>query len=131
MRSSALFSALFAALAAAPAAATGALNDYPTEARVEYVFGCMAVNGQTPEALRRCSCSIDVIAEILSYEDYVAAETVLSMRLAAGERAALFRGALRRRPISRPPCAGLRPRRRSSVSEPRDGRTSSALPPFG
>ncbi|WP_018633498.1 hypothetical protein [Neomegalonema perideroedes] len=92
MRSSALFSALFAALAAAPAAATGALNDYPTEARVEYVFGCMAVNGQTPEALRRCSCSIDVIAEILSYEDYVAAETVLSMRLAAGERAALFRG---------------------------------------
>ena len=28
-------------------------NDYPTEARASYVFGCMAVNGQTPEALHR------------------------------------------------------------------------------
>lgn len=81
-----------AACLAAPAAPALA-NDYPTDARVEYVFGCMAVNGQTPDALRRCSCSIDAIAEILPYDDYVAAETVLSMRLAGGERAALFRGA--------------------------------------
>ena len=73
-------------------AAADETNDYPTSARADYVFGCMAVNGQTSDALMRCSCSVDMIASILSYEDYVAAETVLRMRLSTGERAALFRG---------------------------------------
>ena len=41
------------------------LNDYPTEARADYVFGCMAANGQSRQALRQCSCSIDEIASIL------------------------------------------------------------------
>ena len=68
------------------------LNDYPTAVRAEYVFACMAVNGHGSDALNRCSCSIDTIASILSYEDYVAAETVLRMRLTGGERSALFRG---------------------------------------
>ena len=67
-------------------------NDYPTDARVDYVFACMQTNGQTREALTRCSCSIDQIASILPYDDYVAAETVLMMRLGAGERAAIFGG---------------------------------------
>lgn len=67
------------------------VNDYPTEARADYVFGCMAVNGQTREALRQCSCAVDVIATILPYEAYVSAETVLTMRQTSGERAALFR----------------------------------------
>lgn len=67
------------------------VNNYPTEARAEYVFGCMAVNGQTPAALRRCSCAIDVIATILNYDAYVSAETVLAIRQTAGERSALFR----------------------------------------
>ena len=67
------------------------LNDYPTEARADYVFGCMAANGQTPDALRRCSCSIDMIASILPYEDYVHAETVLSLRRTGGERMSIFR----------------------------------------
>ena len=58
----------------------GAINDYPTAARADYVFGCMAANGQTRDNLQRCACSIDVIAFILAYDDYVAAETVLSMR---------------------------------------------------
>ncbi len=79
-------------LLAAPAQAQPVVNDYPTEARAEYVFACMAVNGQTQDTLRRCSCSVDIIASILPYDDYVAAETVLRMRLATGERAALFRG---------------------------------------
>ncbi|MDZ4135149.1 MAG: hypothetical protein U1D06_06080 [Paracoccaceae bacterium] len=78
--------------AALPALAEGPLtNDYPTEARADYVFGCMAVNGETRDALRRCSCSIDVIASILTYDAYVAAETMLAMRQMAGERSALFR----------------------------------------
>ena len=69
------------------------LNDYPTEARADYVFGCMSANGQTREVLTRCSCSIDVIATILPYEDYVSGETVLRMRQAQGERMAIFRTA--------------------------------------
>lgn len=59
-------------------------NDYPTQARAEYVFACMASNGQTQQALRQCSCSIDVIASVLPYEKYEKAETVLSMRRTAG-----------------------------------------------
>jgi hypothetical protein len=55
------------------------LNDYPTVARADYVFACMKTNGDTRQALEQCSCSIDVIASILPYERYVAAETVLSL----------------------------------------------------
>ncbi|MBD8891038.1 hypothetical protein IG616_05740 [Labrenzia suaedae] len=66
------------------------LNDYPTEARADYVFGCMATNGQSSDVLRRCSCSIDVIASILPYDKYVEAATVLSMRQTGGERMAIF-----------------------------------------
>ena len=68
-------------------------NDYPTEARADYVFVCMETNGQTREALRRCSCSIDVIASILPYEKYVDAETVLAMRQVQGERVGVLRSA--------------------------------------
>nr|WP_228408820.1 hypothetical protein [Profundibacter amoris] len=67
------------------------LNDYPTEARADYVFACMAVNGETRDVLRRCSCSIDVIASILPYDDYVSAETVLRMLQTSGEKTTLFR----------------------------------------
>lgn len=66
-------------------------QDYPTVAIADYVFGCMASNGQTREALEKCSCSIDVIASLLSYDDYVEAETFNSMRLLSGEKGALFR----------------------------------------
>lgn len=72
-------------------AALTALNDYPTTARAEFVFACMAANGQTQKALSECACAIDHIATVLSYDDYVAAETVLRMRQTTGERANLFR----------------------------------------
>ncbi len=62
------------------ASAVAAPAEYPTEALAEYVLGCMAANGQSPEVLRRCSCSIDYIAGNLSYDEYVEAETVLRMR---------------------------------------------------
>ncbi|GJD52057.1 hypothetical protein OPKNFCMD_4819 [Methylobacterium crusticola] len=66
-------------------------NDYPTEARADYVFGCMAANGQTREALTKCACSIDAIAAILPYDKYVQASTILSMRQGIGQRANEFR----------------------------------------
>jgi hypothetical protein len=66
-------------------------NDYPTEARADYVFGCMASNGQTREALHNCSCSLDVIASVLPYDHYVDAETVLAMRAGIGRQASFFK----------------------------------------
>lgn len=76
--------------AASPAPDLGVVNDYPTEARADYVFACMTVNGQTREILQRCSCSIDVVATILPYEKYVEAEAVLSIRQTGGERTSIF-----------------------------------------
>jgi hypothetical protein len=67
------------------------LNDYPTAVRADYVFGCMKANGETRQALERCSCSIDVIASILPYERYVTAETVLSMAQVPGALGSQFR----------------------------------------
>lgn len=65
-------------------------NDYPTAARADYVFACMQVNGRTREALRKCACSIDVIASLLPYEKYEEAETVMSIRQRGGEQASIF-----------------------------------------
>lgn len=67
------------------------LNDYPTSARAEYVFACMAVNGENRQVLERCSCSIDLIASILPYELYVEAETILALQQTSGERAGMYR----------------------------------------
>lgn len=69
----------------------GFINDYPTSARADYVFGCMAVNGQTRDALERCSCSIDLIASIITYDEYVGAETVLMVAQKGGENTSIFR----------------------------------------
>jgi hypothetical protein len=65
-------------------------NDYPTVARADYVFGCMQVNGQTRDALERCSCSIDVIASLLPYDLYEEAETIMRVRQRGGKNASMF-----------------------------------------
>jgi hypothetical protein len=54
-----------AAAAAQGRAGAAELNDYPAAARADYVFACMKTNGDTRQALEKCSCSIDVIASIL------------------------------------------------------------------
>jgi hypothetical protein len=80
-------------LAADPAHAAPA--NYPTAALADYVFACMATNGQTPEALRRCSCSIDHIASKLNFDEYTQAETVLRIQQVPGgdDRIGMFRAA--------------------------------------
>jgi hypothetical protein len=67
------------------------INDYPTAARAEYVFGCLKANGETRQAIDQCSCSIDVIASLLPYDRYVTAETVLSMSQVRGNLGGEFR----------------------------------------
>jgi hypothetical protein len=91
-RVAAILAAPFVVALAIPSARAAEANDYPTEARADYVFGCMAANGQDQLALHKCSCSIDVIASILPYKRYVDAETVLSMRQGIGQPANAFRG---------------------------------------
>ncbi|MDJ0450416.1 hypothetical protein [Methylocystis sp. JR02] len=77
-------------LAAAPAAAAD-INDYPTSARADYVFACMKANGDSRLSLEQCSCSIDVIASILPYDSYVAAETVASVNQQPGQIGMMMR----------------------------------------
>jgi hypothetical protein len=67
------------------------INDYPTAARAESVFGCLKANGETRQAIDQCSCSIDVIASLLPYDRYVTAETVLSMSQVRGNLGGEFR----------------------------------------
>ena len=90
-RSFALAAALLVAGAANGPVRGDELNDYPTSARVDYVFGCMKANGETQNSLEKCSCSIDIIASILPYDRYVSAETVLRMSQVPGTLGTQFR----------------------------------------
>ena len=68
-------------------------DDYPTAARADYVIGCMAANGNTREALFKCSCAIDTIASLMPYSHYEQAETALGLQAGGGVggRVGLFR----------------------------------------
>lgn len=82
----------FLALSLPARALEAPANDYPTVARADYVFACMQVNGQTRDVLERCSCSIDVIAELLPYSAYEEAETVMSVVQRGGENVSMLHG---------------------------------------
>ncbi|HTP83711.1 MAG TPA: hypothetical protein VMQ11_12250 [Alphaproteobacteria bacterium] len=71
-----------------PTAAT--TNDYPTADRADYVIGCMAANGNSQEALSKCSCAIDTIAGVMPYKDYEEAKTALSLQVEGGPRMGIF-----------------------------------------
>ncbi len=67
-------------------------NDYPTATRADYVIGCMAASGFKREYLERCACGIDVIADMMSFDDYDQADTILRMQQGGlGDRGAMFR----------------------------------------
>src|SRR5712671_6525969 len=89
----AFFQAIVLLLLAALAPARAADNEYPTSARADYVIGCMAANGNTREALLKCSCAIDTIASLMPYSHYEQAETALSLQAGGGVggRVGLFR----------------------------------------
>ena len=67
-------------------------NDFPTQARVEYVLRCMdSRGGQNYDNLYSCICVIDKIAETFGYDDYSEAEVFAQLRSTAGERGGVFR----------------------------------------
>ena len=86
-----IVAALIVLMTTAIVARAEEVNDYPTAARVEYVFGCLKANDETRQAIEQCSCSIDVIASLLPYDRYVTAETVLSMSQVRGNLGGQFR----------------------------------------
>ena len=63
----------------------------PTVEKVEYVFACMQGNEDSQAYIAKCSCSIDYIDQLMSYEDYVKAETIMSLRQIYGEKSIMFR----------------------------------------
>lgn len=68
------------------------VNDYPTSARADYVVGCLAANGFQHDRLEACACSIDVIADRMTFDQYEDASTIMSMQQASvGPRGGLFR----------------------------------------
>ena len=85
-----IVAALIVLMTTAIVARAEEVNDYPTAARADYVFACMKTNGETRPALEKCSCSIDVIASILPYDRYVAAETFLSLSQVPGRFGTMF-----------------------------------------
>jgi hypothetical protein len=91
VKSIAVTVALLAACISTANVRAAELNDYPTSARVDYVFGCMKANGETQVSLQKCSCSIDVMASLLPYDRFVTAETVLSVSQVQGNLGGEFR----------------------------------------
>lgn len=85
LRSAVAAACLAAAGFSVPAAAQQPTSDFPTVARADYVFACMQVNGQSRDALEKCSCSIDVIAEIMTFEEYEQIETIRSIYMRGGK----------------------------------------------
>jgi hypothetical protein len=76
---------------AAEPAGEKAAHDYPTVARVEYVNQCISKNGGKLAALYQCSCAIDRIATVLSYEDFVEQSTYAKYATLPGEGGGIFR----------------------------------------
>jgi hypothetical protein len=70
----------------------GYANDFPTQARVEFVLTCMRESkAPQPEAMYKCSCAIDAIADKVTYSQWVDLSTVANGITIAGERGGVMR----------------------------------------
>ena len=82
------------AVVVAPGVERALANDFPTQARVEFVLACMNLGGgQSYDTLYPCVCMIDRIASQITYEDYTTAETLSFLYSTPGERGGIFRDA--------------------------------------
>ena len=71
---------------------SAAANDYPTLDRVDHVLTCMKKHGgQTMDNLYSCTCEIDAIASMMSYDTFVEASTFAAYRNMPGEKGGIFR----------------------------------------
>jgi hypothetical protein len=77
-----------------PEAATSAqrINDFPTQARVEYVSQCMAEHGGANlDNMYHCVCAVDKIAGLMSFEEYSESLTFTYMFDTPGDKGGEFR----------------------------------------
>ncbi|HEX2829684.1 MAG TPA: hypothetical protein VHP37_25285 [Burkholderiales bacterium] len=82
----------FFAIACLAWPALAGANDFPTQARVEFVLECMRTSKALPqEALYKCSCTIDAIASKVDYARWVDLWTVTNAATIAGERGGALR----------------------------------------
>ena len=101
-----LFSLVLAGIVSQSYGIAAAANDFPTQARIEFVLSCMDERGgQSYDTLYPCICIIDSIADRTSYRDYTMAETLSFLYGTPGERGGIFRDAA---PQSRKRIKGLR-----------------------
>lgn len=81
--------ALMLILCSAPLAQA---NDFPTQARVEFVLTCMRESkAPQQEAMYKCACAIDAIADKVRYSTWVDLSTVANGITIAGERGGVMR----------------------------------------
>lgn len=81
---------LAASMLSAPHAA--ASHDYPTQERVKFVLECMALEGGTNyENMYGCSCLLDEIADEMTFDAFVEADSYMRLEGARGERGGIFR----------------------------------------
>jgi hypothetical protein len=67
-------------------------NDFPTQARVEYVLACIHDHPDIARAaVYKCSCAIDAIAGQVDYEAWVDLSTIANGITIAGERGGVLR----------------------------------------
>jgi hypothetical protein len=67
-------------------------NDFPTQARVEFVLDCMRTSKAPPqESMYKCSCAIDDIATKVDYNTWVDLSTLANATTIAGERGGVLR----------------------------------------
>ena len=80
--------------AAATNAGVKTTSDYPTQARVEFVFQCMSKYGkETYNTMYGCVCAVDKVAETIPYKNYVATATLAVMINTPGEKGGIYRDA--------------------------------------
>ncbi|HEY0941040.1 MAG TPA: hypothetical protein VGE08_13140 [Steroidobacter sp.] len=82
---------IFGTLFGTSASSAPPVHYYPTEARVEYVNECIANHDDSLANVYQCSCTIDRIADHLSYDDFVTAITFARYAGLPGEGGAIFR----------------------------------------
>ncbi len=77
-------------LALLPALSWG--NDYPTQARVEFVFGCMNnLGAQNYDNMYACVCTLDKLASEVEYDKFVELSSLSTLVFTPGEKGGAFR----------------------------------------
>ena len=56
-------------------------NDFPTQARSEFVFACMSSNQSNRDFMAKCSCAIDEIAKRITSKNTLKLKLLLDFNL--------------------------------------------------